>query len=284
MNKNLFSSLKFLLLGPLFTTSLSADPGIFRPTEYQNNSQPQWEWAMSALQKVSFNDTDKILDVGCGDGKITAWIAEQYSQATVVGLDISEEMIQHASQNFSKENLVFLQANALSIPFEQHFDKLISLCAIHWIVEQERALQSFKNSLKPGGVLLITTPAKHPSSLGPVSEKIAQSDKWASYFPNHKSTRVYRTADEFRALIQQTGFELISLNMTQDMLTFKNKEALLAYIRPLVSFIKHLPQDLQEDFINDIVETQMLFVDHILVCGSMGFIIEKMDIVAIKPN
>lgn len=290
MNEELFlekmeimlTALITFLLSSLYFSSLVANQGIFLPSEYQNNSGPQWEWAMSALQKISFSDGDKILDVGCGDGKITAFIADQNPRVFVVGLDISAEMLHYASQKFSANNLLFLEGSAASLPFTGQFDKLISLCTAHWIIEQKEALLSFKKSLKIGGALLVTIPAKRPTSLGPVSEQVARSAKWASYFPNIKQERVYYTADEYKILLESVGLQLISPDVSKSMLTFMNKEALLNYVRPLVSFVKHLSEPLQEEFINDVVSLQIIGADVIFSDGTIGFETEKMDIIALR--
>ncbi len=56
----------------LTSLSLAASQGITRASEYQNNSNFQWEEAMKSLKKFRFEENDKVLDVGCGNGKITA--------------------------------------------------------------------------------------------------------------------------------------------------------------------------------------------------------------------
>ncbi|MES2345148.1 MAG: class I SAM-dependent methyltransferase [Chlamydiota bacterium] len=127
-----------------------ASQGISLVNDYQENSSLQWNWAMESLKKFPFNENDKVLDVGCGDGKITALIAKQVTHGIVIGFDISEKMLAHASANFSSDNLLFVQGNATSIPFKKQFDKLVSFCTLHWVLKQEQALQSFRSSTTIG--------------------------------------------------------------------------------------------------------------------------------------
>ena len=43
--------------------------------KYENNSDPQFQCAVSALETCSFKGSEKVLDIGCGDGRITARIS-----------------------------------------------------------------------------------------------------------------------------------------------------------------------------------------------------------------
>ncbi len=274
----ILSSLNFCV------NSLSAGQGISLVSDYQKNSSLQWNWAMESLKKFPFNENDKVLDVGCGDGKITALIAEHVTHGIVIGLDISEKMLAHASANFSSDNLLFVQGNATSIPFKQQFDKLISFCTLHWVLEQKQALQSFKDSLKPGGALLLILPGKAPSNLGSVSKKIACSEKWSSYFPHFKQKRVYYTKEEYLVLLEKVQFEVQSLEVSETITKYADKEALTAYIKPLVNFIDHLSPNLQEDFINDIVERQILESNLTFPDGSIGLQTIKIEVIALNPK
>ncbi len=134
-----------LALSICFQVNLIANPGITLVQDYQKNSGLQWEWATESLRNFVFAPEDKVLDVGCGDGKITALIAHQLSSGLVMGMDISEKMIAHASQHCQGENLTFFQGNAIDIPYREEFDKVISFCTLHWVLDQERALVSMNN-------------------------------------------------------------------------------------------------------------------------------------------
>ena len=83
-----------LLLAP--TILLTGGEGINQVHEYQKNSDLQWQWAMEGLASFPFSENEKVLDLGCGNGKVTAYIAEKAPLGIVVGLDISEPMLAFA--------------------------------------------------------------------------------------------------------------------------------------------------------------------------------------------
>ncbi len=256
--------------------------GISLAKEYQDNSQLQWNWATESLKKFRFNEGDKVLDVGCGDGKITALIAKQVPQGVVIGLDVSEEMVSHASSTHLDPNLQFIQGNAAAIPFKGHFDKLVSFNALHWVLEQEEALQSFKDSLKPGGSMLLVLPGKSSVNLGSLSEKLAHSEKWSSYFPNFKQKRIYYDPEEYVSLLEKFQFQVQSIEVSQSLTKIKDKAHLIACITPVVNFIGHLSPSLQKEYIDDIakmIEDELVFPD-----GSIGSGNIKIEIIASIPR
>ncbi len=262
--------------------SLSASQGIVLAYDYQNNSNFQWEQAMEGLKKFPFNENDKVLDVGCGNGKITALIAKKVPSGMVIGLDISQQMLLHAVSNFSADNnLLFLQGDAKSIPFKQQFDKIVCFYALNWVIEQEQALRCFKDALKPGGSMLLIVPGKSPSNLGPIVEKIIRSEKWSSYFPDYKQDRIYFTPEEYLSILEKIQYQVRSFETSEVITKYKDKSALIAHARPVLNMIDHLSSDLQEEFIDDflIAQGHETFSD-----GSIEVRNVKMEVIASIPK
>ena len=69
---------------------------MWNPEDYAKNSDAQLKWARSLLKSVDLQKYKSILDVGCGDGKITAELVDTLPQSKVVGVDSSHEMIAYA--------------------------------------------------------------------------------------------------------------------------------------------------------------------------------------------
>jgi trans-aconitate methyltransferase len=88
---------------------------------------------------------ERILDIGCGDGALTAKIAA--SGATVVGIDSSPSMVEAARARGLDAQL----GNAELLPFHAEFDAVFSNAALHWVRNQEAMLAGVYRALKPGG-------------------------------------------------------------------------------------------------------------------------------------
>ncbi len=96
--------------------------------------------AAEVLSLLDLKGTERVLDLGCGSGKVTAEIAVRVPQGTVVGVDSSADMIAFASSHFGptvRPNLRFETGDVRRLPFREEFDLVVSFNALHWIPEQE---------------------------------------------------------------------------------------------------------------------------------------------------
>jgi trans-aconitate 2-methyltransferase len=119
--------------------------------QYSRGSTLQQRLARKMLMSVPLKGTEQILDVGCGDGKITAEIAAQVPQGSVLGFDLSRNMIDFASKNFTQPNLRFEVGDVCELPYREEFDLAVSFFTLHWVRAQEKALRSIRKALKENG-------------------------------------------------------------------------------------------------------------------------------------
>jgi ubiquinone/menaquinone biosynthesis C-methylase UbiE len=79
--------------------------------------------------------------------------------ASVVGVDISDETLQHASNTYKKTNLDFCTGSAVALDFSDDlFDVVVSFETIEHLVEQAQMLAEIRRVLRPDGVLVISSP------------------------------------------------------------------------------------------------------------------------------
>ena len=102
----------------------------------------------------------EVLDIACGSGYGSALMAE--SAASVIGVDIDAETVAYCQSVYVRDNLRFLQGSVASIPVEGEavFDVIVCFETIEHVdaTEQAAFLQEAKRLLRPGGILLISTP------------------------------------------------------------------------------------------------------------------------------
>jgi ubiquinone/menaquinone biosynthesis C-methylase UbiE len=104
------------------------------------------ELAGGVLEWLAPQPGERILDLGCGDGQLTARIAA--SGAMVVGLDASPQMAAAARSR----GMTVEEGSAEAMPFEeQSFDAVFSNAALHWVRDHEAMLAEVRRVLKPGG-------------------------------------------------------------------------------------------------------------------------------------
>lgn len=108
----------------------------------------------------SHQPTGILVDAGCGPGYLIANIAKSLPHLTIIGVDISQEMVNRAAQNLSSlglaEKVSFRQGDIQALPFEVNsIDFLISTLSLHHWSEPKQALQEIHRVLKPGGQFLL---------------------------------------------------------------------------------------------------------------------------------
>jgi SAM-dependent methyltransferase len=114
---------------------------------YEGKHSYVWKFGASLLELLQPRGGERILDVGCGTGQLTAEIAK--CGAYVVGLDNSEDMLRQARQNYPA--LTFVLGDATRFRFEDPFDAIFSNAALHWVKDAAAAVESIALALRPGG-------------------------------------------------------------------------------------------------------------------------------------
>jgi len=159
-----------------------------------------FEYGSGVMSLLEAEAGERVLDVGCGTGHLTAELAE--TGASVVGVDSAAAMIETARCTYPQ--CAFVQADARALPFEGAFDAVFSNAALHWVHEQERALASIAKALRPGGrfVAEMGGAGNVAAIVDAVTDELAQRghepvEPW--YFPS---------VGEYATLLETHGFEV----------------------------------------------------------------------------
>ena len=130
-----------------------------------NSAAEGYKQASFSVQKVhgeEFIQTDVcpqagdvILDLGCGTGELSAYLAELVGpEGKVIGVDPDKERIQLARKAHSQiTNLSFEEGSAANFPGigSESYDIIFSNYALHWIADKQQAFKNMFESLKVGG-------------------------------------------------------------------------------------------------------------------------------------
>ena len=227
--------------------------------EYSRRSSLQEAMAQEVLALLDLKGSERILDVGCGDGKITAEIASRAPQGSVVGVDPSRDMISFAQSRFgpaTRSNLRFKVADARCLPFQREFDLVVSFNALHWVPEQDAALGSIHSALISGGRAQLRLVARGArKSLENVAEEIRRTSKWSAYFRDFHDPYLHLTSDEYAAMAERNSFRVLGVNTRDHVWDFGSHAAFSAFTAVgCVEWTRRLPEAERPEFINDVVD------------------------------
>ena len=99
----------------------------------------------SLLDLLAPSPGERVLDLGCGEGRLTAKLAE--AGAAVVGVDSSPEQVAAARA----AGLEARVADGAALPFSEKFDAVFSNAALHWMKDPDAVLAGVFRALRPGG-------------------------------------------------------------------------------------------------------------------------------------
>lgn len=229
-------------------------------SDYAQHSSAQSEWANKLISKLHLQGTESILDIGCGDGKMTLALAEEAPKGHVVGIDSSESMIELAQQRLvdsTRQNVTFQQMDALTLRFDHQFDVAFSNAALHWIKDHVAMLEGVKTSLKESGRILFQMGGKgNAQDIIDVVHVLIQQEKWYQYFNEFSFPYGFYGPKEYEQWLKQVGLRQKRLELIPKDMTQEGPEGLAGWIRTTwLPYTQRVPEYLQETFISEIVES-----------------------------
>jgi trans-aconitate 2-methyltransferase len=225
---------------------------------YFEQSALQRRLAETSLAGLVLEGSERVLDVGCGDGKITAGIAERLPRGSVVGIDPSGCMIDFARERFraTHPNLLFEVGDAARLGYRAAFDVVVSFNALHWVQDQAAALRGIHGALVDGGRgVLQFVPGGERPSLEDVIEQTRTSPLWARYFEGYRPPYVHPVVAEYRSLAEESGLGVESVDTRLERWDFGSRGAFVDFARvTFVEWTKRLPVAEVDAFVVDALD------------------------------
>lgn len=185
---------------------------------YDKNSTSQYRIGVKAVESFNLRGNERVLDVGCGNGKITALCAQKVPAGSLTAIDISPSMIEFARKNYGDAaNITFVTQDVTTMSFDQEFDFVYSIFCLHWVKDHERAIQTIAKSLKPGGkaVLYIGLPNAFGDVFQDEYNKLIHVDPWY-YYKHVKFIPFVIPKEMWCEYAQRNGFEITNVETFQD--------------------------------------------------------------------
>ncbi|HWQ18457.1 MAG TPA: methyltransferase domain-containing protein [Methanotrichaceae archaeon] len=229
----------------------------WNPSDYEKNSSAQERAAEAILSRLEFGGNEHILDIGCGDGKVTIKMASLVPQGQVLGIDSSFEMIDFARTRFPSprySNLRFEQGDAQNLSYDQKFDLVTSFACLHWVKDHLAVLRGIKRSLRPGGRMIIQCGGRGTDDdIFALTREIIRSDRWSEYFRGYSNPHGIYGPEEYHAWLAQVGLEEVKVMLTVKDMVLPGKVGLDGFIRTTwLSVIERIPVEMRPQFISEV--------------------------------
>jgi trans-aconitate 2-methyltransferase len=224
---------------------------------YHEISSPQQGWGRRVLERLPLQPADRVLDIGCGTGRLTAEIAERVPDGRVVGVDRSAAMLETAAswlRDRSPRATVVL-ADAAALPFRRVFDAAFSGATFHWIHDHPALFRSIIMALRPGGRLVAQCGGGGNLALlyGRAS-RLMREPRFARYFEEWSEPTYFADVETTTRRLAAAGFVDIEVSLEGAPTPFDGPDQFREFIAHvcLRHQLARLPNAERQSFLRDL--------------------------------
>jgi len=135
---------------PIATTPWKGD-------DYDRISGPHADMGTPALDRLELDGDERVLDIGCGSGRVTERLMERLEGGTAIALDGSASMLEEAARRLARfgDRVSYVQADLEKppLPIEGRVDAIMSTATLHWVVDHNALFEGIGTAIGSGGQL-----------------------------------------------------------------------------------------------------------------------------------
>ncbi|XP_074599431.1 juvenile hormone acid O-methyltransferase-like [Brevipalpus obovatus] len=267
---------------------MNIEPKLYDQTNYSQRNDSKL--IIEQLKKdYGQNKVELLIDVGCGSGNITQDIAQSINCDRILGIDLSDKMIEYAERTYSNDKIHFTVADACdkwdkiskSIDVvEGQADIVTSIYCLHWVSNQKRAMDNIYRMLKPGGKCYILIFSW--SHLLPVQEQITFHPRWADFFKHLESDKIkvqkidgielrerekssapfsvfecpseQERCEQWSKICRSANLEPISVKIHDSVFYYDNVDSFKGELKALCHYLPLIPENKRDQFMDDYFE------------------------------
>jgi trans-aconitate 2-methyltransferase len=237
-----------------------SEPRDWDGRSYDRISGPMEALALEVLARLELEGDETVLDVGCGSGRVTEAIVERVPRGRVVALDANASMVAAAGERlarFEREvapSVEILLGDVLDAQLPGEVDAVFSTATFHWISDHERLFERLRAALRRGGRLVAQCGGEgNVTKLRGHALEVMQRGPYRERFADFEPPWNYAGAEETRERLLAAGFASAECWLAPAPKEPEHPREFLSTI-VLGPHVQHLPEDLREPFMDEVLE------------------------------
>ena len=220
---------------------------------YERMAAPLEAMGREVLDRLELRGDERVLDAGCGTGRVTAALLERLPRGRVIAVDGSPAMVQEARRRLP-EGVDVREADLLELTLQEPVDAIVSTATFHWIGDHDRLFERLKAVLKPGGRLVAQCGgAGNVTAVKDAGFTLAGREPFAEHLAGWAGDWNFQSPQATEERLLRIGYTDVCTWETRVAVDVDDVAGYLGAIC-LGSFLERLPEELHEPFVDAAVE------------------------------
>lgn len=225
---------------------------------YDQLSDPQFAWGMAVLETVPLEGSERVLDAGCGSGRLAEELLKRLPSGELVALDSSPRMLAEARARLAGfgHRVEFVEASLDSFSLARPVDGIFSNAVFHWVPDHAALFRSLHAALRPSGWLVAQFGGA--GNLDRTHRRALEAGALARYRNSLGDVLDYgahfETPEATRELMEAAGFRVSHAGLHTVAARFDRPERFEAFLQTVVLRrpLAQLSEALRAEFLHEI--------------------------------
>jgi trans-aconitate methyltransferase len=226
---------------------------------YHKVSGPQTAWGRRVLARLELAGDERVIDAGCGTGRLTAELMERLPRGRLVAIDRSWNMLITARANLRPDfgsRVSFVRVELPMLPFAGWADLVFSTATFHWVRDHQALFDNILQALRPGGRLFAQC-GGGPNLVRAhaLAERVMARPPFAPYFRDWSGSWEFSDPEITAQRLERAGFEAIRTSLEEAPTTLADEASYRAFVTTVIynPHLARLPDDgLRARFIDEV--------------------------------
>jgi trans-aconitate 2-methyltransferase len=216
---------------------------------YDRVAGPQTRWGTGVLERLPLVGDERVLDAGCGTGRVTEQLAARLGRGRVVALDASPAMIEAARERLAPfgDRIEYVVADLGGpLPLAEPVDAVLSTATFHWVPDHDALFANLAAVIRPGGRLV--------AQFGGVGNIASVKRVLASIGDGWLGSAHYETPMATVRRLDASGFVDIECWLQDEPTRFEPGEPLETFLRTVIlgGHVERLPAEERDAFVHEV--------------------------------
>jgi trans-aconitate 2-methyltransferase len=216
---------------------------------YDRIADPMFRWGVSVVNWLDLRGAERVLDAGCGSGRVTEVLLERLQHGSAIALDGSPSMIEEARRRLARfgDRVEYVVADlGRMLPLDGEVDAIVSTATFHWVPDHDALFANLAAVLRTGGRLVAQCGGA--GNLASVAEALRELgvDPFA--------TKVFATPEETRERMERAGFRDVECWLHEEPTPLEPGAPLETYLATVVlgTLLDTMPERERAPFVHEV--------------------------------